>query len=127
MKQRFFKCNRCGQIMTVVNDTNLPVMCCMADMEELIPNTTDGATEKHVPMVKVEGNKVMVQVGSEEHPMTDTHYIQWIAISTSCGIQRKELKPTDKPKAEFCLCDGEKLEAVYEYCNIHGLWISETK
>ena len=127
MKQRFFKCNICGQIMTVVNDTNLPITCCQKDMEELVPNVTDGAKEKHVPMVKIDGNKVTIHVGSEDHPMTNEHYIQWISITTSCGVQRKELKPTDKPMAEFYLAEGEKVKAVYEYCNIHGLWMSEAQ
>ena len=24
--------------------------------------------------------------------------------------------------ADFCLCDGEQVEEVYAYCNLHGLW-----
>lgn len=125
MKQRFFRCSRCGQIITIVNDTNLPVTCCMAEMQELVPNTSDGSTEKHVPMVRIDGEKVTITVGSERHPMTDVHLIEWIAISTSCGIQRKELMVGDEPVAVFFLGDGEKLESVYAYCNQHGLWMSE--
>ena len=57
--------------------------------------------------------------------MMDAHYIQWIQLQTNQGIQRKNLTPQDEPKAEFALTDGEQVEAVYEYCNLHGLWKAE--
>ena len=91
-------------------------------MKELVPGTSDGALEKHVPVVKIEGNKVTVTVGSVEHPMLDAHYIEWIAIETEKGAQRKVLKPGDKPVLEFMLTDDDKFVAAYEYCNLHGLW-----
>lgn len=125
MKQRFFKCQRCGQITNVVRDTNLTMMCCMADMLELIPNTTDGDGEKHVPECCVDGNKVTVKVGSHEHPMEPSHYIQWICIQTRNGCQRIHLEPGDKPEATFCIAEGDSLEAAYAYCNLHELWMKE--
>lgn len=125
MKQRFFKCQRCGQITNVVKDTNLTMMCCMADMLELVPNTTDGASEKHVPVVKVDGNKVKVCVGAEEHPSTKEHYIEWICLQTKNGCQRVDLKPGAKPTAVFCMAEGDEYEAVYAFCNLHGLWVAE--
>ena len=93
-------------------------------LKELVPNTTDAATEKHVPEVKVEGNKVTVTVGSVLHPMEEKHYIQWIYLQTKKGGQKKVLNPGDKPFAEFLLIDDEAV-AVYEYCNLHGLWVKE--
>lgn len=93
-------------------------------LKELVPNTTDAATEKHVPEVKVEGNKVTVTVGSTLHPMEEKHYIQWIYLQTKKGGQKKVLNPGDKPFAEFLLIDDEAV-AVYEYCNLHGLWVKE--
>lgn len=39
-----------------------------------------------------------------------------------CG--QKTLKPEQAPKAEFMVTDGESVEAVYAYCNLHGLWKS---
>lgn len=119
---RFFVCEHCGNIVEMVKDKGVPVMCCGQKMTELIPGTSDGAAEKHVPVVKVDGNRVSVIVGEVEHPMVDAHYIEWIAIETSKGVQRKILKPEQASEAEFMLTDGESVEAVYAYCNLHGLW-----
>lgn len=119
---KFLKCKKCGKIVAIVNDTVVPTMCCGEAMEELIPGTTDAAQEKHVPVYEVNGNLVTVTVGSVEHPMTPEHYIQWIAIKTKNGNQRKILTPTDTPKATFAIIDGDEVEEVYEYCNLHGLW-----
>ena len=118
---KFYRCNHCGNIIEKIIDSSVPVICCGEEMTELIPNTTDAATEKHVPVVVVEGSKVTVQVGSVLHPMTAEHYIQWIYLVTSNGIQRKALAATYKPEAVFYIGD-EKPVAVYEYCNLHGLW-----
>lgn len=125
MKTRFFKCNRCGQIVTVINDTKLPLTCCMAEMEELVPNMVEASSEKHIPEVKVEGCLVHVTIGSEPHPMTEAHYIQWIAIETNKGIQIKHLSCTDSPKTCFSLVKDECVTAIYEYCSVHGLWVKE--
>lgn len=123
MKLKFFKCNICGNIIAMVEESGVPVSCCGEDMEEIIPNTTDGAHEKHVPYCEIKDGIVHVRVGEEDHPMEDSHYIQWIALQTDRGNQRRCLKAGDAPEACFALCDGEKVEAVYEYCNIHGLWV----
>ena len=91
----------------------------------MVPGTSDGAHEKHVPAVTVEGNTVNVKVGEVEHPMMDAHYIMWIALETKQGIQRKALNPREKPEAVFALADGDEAVAAYEYCNLHGLWKAE--
>lgn len=122
MEQKYYICEHCGNIIEMVRSSGVPVMCCGQKMTELIPGTTDGAVEKHVPVYEVKDGKVYVTVGSVEHPMLEAHYIQWIALQTKSGIQRKELKPGEEPKACFALCDGDEVEAVYEYCNLHGLW-----
>ena len=119
---RFFICEHCGNIVEMVKDKGVPVMCCGQKMTELIPGTSDGAKEKHVPVVTIDGNKVCVIVGEIEHPMVEAHYIEWIAVETSNGAQMKMLKPGQAPKAEFMLVEGETIEAVYAYCNLHGLW-----
>ncbi len=119
---KFFECELCGNIIEHVKDSKIRVVCCGQQMTELIPGTSDGAQEKHVPVVTVDGDKVIVEVGSVEHPMTEAHYIQWIVIETTNGSQRVYLSHTDAPKAEFRLVDGEKVVAAYEYCNLHGLW-----
>ena len=119
---KFYKCEICGKIVAMVKETPVDTMCCGQTMRELVPGTTDGATEKHVPVYTLEGNTVKVKVGSVEHPMTDAHHIEWIAIETENGNQRKELKPGDKPEATFALVPRDKVKSVYEYCNLHGLW-----
>lgn len=122
---KFYICEHCGNIITFMKNAGVPVMCCGQKMKELIPGTSDGAVEKHVPAVSVEGQKVVVKVGEAEHPMLEAHYIQWIALETESGVQIKNLKPGEKPEAVFLLPEGEKAVAAYEYCNLHGLWKKE--
>lgn len=105
-----------------VNDSGVKVMCCGEEMGELVPNSTDAAQEKHVPVVTVADGKVAVQVGSTLHPMEEKHYIEWIYLVTEGGCQARCLKPGDEPKAEFVLADGDKAVTVFAYCNLHGLW-----
>ena len=119
---KFYRCKHCGKIIAVVNGVKVPTICCGEVMEELVPGTSDGAAEKHVPVYEVKDNMVYVTVGSVEHPMTEEHYIQWIAIQTKQGNQRKALKPNDPPKACFALCEGDEVLSVYAYCNLHSLW-----
>ena len=119
---KFYVCKHCGNIITYLNNAGVPVVCCGEKMSELVPGTTDAAVEKHVPAVSIDGNVVTVKVGEVEHPMVDVHYIQWIVLKTNKGVQRKHLNPGEAPKAEFTLLEGEVVEEVYEYCNLHGLW-----
>lgn len=124
MKQRFFRCSHCGNIIAKVYDSGVNVICCGEPMQEIIPSTTDASVEKHVPVYAIEGNIVKVNVGSIEHPMADDHYIEWVSLQTTSGNQRKFLKPGDKPEIAFAICDGEEVEAVFAYCNLHSLWKS---
>ncbi len=127
MSVKIFKCMHCGNIIEMVEDKGVPVVCCGEKMTELVPGTSDGAAEKHVPVVTVSGNKVTVNVGSDAHPMTDEHLISWIILETENGCQRKHLSSADAPEASFMLADGEKAIAAYEYCNLHGLWKADIK
>ena len=119
---KFYRCPVCGKIIAMVEPRGVPTMCCGRPMEELVANTQDGAHEKHIPVIEVQGNLVTVKVGEVEHPMLDAHYIQWIALETNLGNQRKVLKPGEKPVVQFALLDGEQVLAAYEYCNLHGLY-----
>ncbi len=92
---------------------------------ELITNTVDAAQEKHVPVIEVSGDTVTVKVGSVEHPSLDAHYIEFIVLVTSTGMQMKWLKPGDVPSATFKLAEGEEPISAFEYCNLHGLWMAE--
>lgn len=122
MKQKYFRCSRCGNIVASVHESGVPVMCCGEKMAEIIPGTTEASVEKHLPVIVVRENIVEVSVGSVEHPMTPEHYIEWISISTKEGNQRKALLPTDKPFARFALTQGDEVLSAYAYCNLHSLW-----
>ena len=122
MEQKFYKCSHCGNIIAKVKDMGVPVICCGEKMQEMIPGTVDASLEKHVPVYEIKDNIVTVSVGAVEHPMLNEHYIEWISLQTNKGNQRKVLNPGDKPTACFVLCEGEVVEAVFEHCNLHGLW-----
>ena len=122
---KFYLCETCKNIITKIVDSKVPVVCCGKPMKELIPGAVDGALEKHVPKVTIEGNTVKVQIGEVIHPMLPEHYIQFIALETKNGVQIKNLKAGDEPKAEFVLAENDEAVAVYEYCNLHGLWVKE--
>ena len=117
-----FICKHCGNIITFLENSNVPVMCCGEKMQKVEPNTVDAAVEKHLPVVEVKDLLATVTVGSVEHPMQDDHYIKWIILETSEGIKVKNLTPSDKPIAIFSLLDGEEVISAYEFCNKHGIW-----
>ncbi|NLV59975.1 MAG: desulfoferrodoxin [Clostridiales bacterium] len=118
----FYICKHCGNVIAYVEAKGPKVVCCGEEMGLFVANTVDASVEKHVPVMKVEGNIVTVTVGSALHPMLPEHHIAWIALQTKQGYQRKVLDPTGEPKAVFALVDGDEPVAVYERCNLHGLW-----
>ena len=125
MELKFYRCKHCGKIVAIVNDTKVPTICCGEAMEQIIPGTTDAAVEKHVPVITKNGNIIEVKVGSVDHPMAPEHYIEWIALRTKQGNQRKVLKPGDAPAATFALVDGDEVIEAFAYCNLHSLWVSK--
>jgi len=124
MKTKFYICRHCGNIVQKIHDAGVPVVCCGQKMEELIPNTVEASGEKHKPVVSVENGVVTVAVGSVAHPMVEEHSIEWVYVETERGGLRKELKPGEVPEVKFWLGD-DKPVAVYAYCNLHGLWMTE--
>ena len=121
MSAKFYVCNHCGNVVEKVKDMKVPVMCCGKKMEELVPNTVEASGEKHVPVVTVEGDQVVVNVGAIDHPMEEKHFIEWVRVELENGSMSRRLVPGGNPKAVFNL-GGEKAVAVYAYCNLHGLW-----
>ena len=117
-----FICSHCGNIITKIENKKVPVSCCGEFMKKIEPNTFDGAVEKHVPKFTVENNLVKVSVGEVEHPMVEEHFIKWIILETTKGFSVKYLNFSEKPYAEFVLSSDEKVVAVYEFCNLHGVW-----
>ena len=122
--KKFFICGSCGNFVDLIEHKGPPLVCCGQPMTSLIPNTVDASGEKHLPDVTVLGNEVHVAVGSVLHPMEEAHHITFIYVETENGGQRKTLKIGEEPKASFCFT-GDKPIAVYEYCNLHGLWKTE--
>jgi superoxide reductase len=119
---KFFKCKHCGNVIVYLENSGAPVSCCGEKMAELEPASVEAATEKHIPVLSLEGNVLTVSVGSVEHPMLPEHFIKWIVLETSAGFEIKTLNPGDQPKAVFNVPTGLQILGVYEYCNIHGLW-----
>ena len=112
-------------IQVLMCDEKEEFSCCGDPLERLEPNTSEGAREKHLPVVILDGNRVTVKVGSVYHPMTEEHSIGWIYLQTSRGGQHVYLTPEHKPEAEFLVSSEEIPLAVYSYCNLHGFWKTE--
>lgn len=123
MKNEIYRCNICGRIVEVVEDGQGPIVCCGQPMEKLNPNTTEGATEKHVPVIEKTEKGILVRVGETTHPMEESHFIMWIEVRYDDQVERVFLKPGDAPQAEFC--NVPETATALEYCNLHGLWASE--
>lgn len=126
MKLEFYKCAHCGNVAVKLFDQGAPLSCCGEEMTLLHAGETDGAAEKHVPVVTV-GETIHVEVGSVLHPMMEAHFITMIVLETSKGFQVKHLQPGEEPKADFVVVPGEEPVAVYEYCNLHGLWKADVQ
>ncbi len=122
MEKRFFICEHCGNIIVKIRDEGVAVQCCGEKMKEIIPGTSDGAQEKHVPVYDVQNGKVTVTVGEAEHPMTPEHYIEWVCLETENGLLFKQLKPNTAPSISFLVSEKDKIKAVYAFCNKHSLW-----
>lgn len=123
---KFYICEHCGNLVGMIHDAGVPVMCCGRKMTKLEPGTVEASHEKHIPVITREDGLVKVTVGSVLHPMTEEHHIAWVYLQTDRGGQRKCLQPGDEPCVTFALTDETPL-AVYAYCNLHGLWMEEIK
>ncbi|MEG1560145.1 MAG: desulfoferrodoxin family protein [Clostridia bacterium] len=123
-ENRFYICAHCGNIIGLIKDSGVPLVCCGEKMKELVANSVEASVEKHVPKVTLNDSKVLVEIGEVPHPMEEKHHIEWVYLQTDKGGQRKCLCVGGKPELSFALCD-EKPIAVFAYCNIHGLWVKE--
>ena len=121
---KFYICEHCGNLVGMIHNAGVPLMCCGQKMTALEPNTVEASNEKHLPAVTVENGVVNVNVGTVDHPMLEEHSIEWVYLETERGGQRVALKPGQAPKASFLVGDDKPL-AVYAYCNLHGLWKTE--
>ena len=121
---KFYICEHCGNIVGMIHNGGVPMMCCGQKMTKLEAGVVEASHEKHIPVVTVEGNTVRVNVGSVTHPMSEEHHIAWVYLQTNRGGQRKCLDVTGAPEVTFALAD-ETPVSVYAYCNLHGLWKTE--
>lgn len=119
---KFYECDSCKIIVEKICGNRDTFECCDIPMKEMAANSTEGATEKHLPVVEKNGNHITVKVGSVFHPMTSEHSIEWVYLQTKNGAQRINLKPDQEPVAEFILSDTDEAVAAYAYCNLHGFW-----
>ena len=115
----FYRCKICGNIIGLIEGDARNIRCCGQEMEPLVANTTDAATEKHVPVYEKQGDEIIVRIGEVEHPMEEDHYIMWIAQVTENKTTRIRLYPGEKPEIKFPYIPGASL---YAYCNKHSLW-----
>lgn len=119
---KFYKCSVCGNIIVMIEKSGVPVHCCGKRMEEIRPNRQDASHEKHVPVVEIFRNQVLVSIGDAPHPMLDDHYIEWIVFQSETGFQIHYLQPGDPPCYEFHIQDKVIPINAFAYCNLHGLW-----
>jgi len=122
--QKFFICKHCGNMVGLIDNKGVPLICCGEKMTELVPNTVEASSEKHLPVVTGSGDSISIQVGSTQHPMEEAHHIVFLYVETERGGQRKCLKIGEEPKLDFRFTDDKPI-AAYAYCNIHGLWKTE--
>lgn len=121
-RRQVYKCNVCGNIVTVLHVGGGELVCCGQPMQLLDPKSQDEGLEKHVPVIEKTENGVLVKVGSVPHPMEETHFIEWIELHTKDGqVHHAFLQPGQEPQATFCV-NYEDVVMAKEYCNIHGLW-----
>lgn len=118
---KFFICKHCGNLVGMVLNKGVPLVCCGEKMSELVPNTVEASVEKHLPVVSKNANTLTVSVGSVAHPMEEAHHIEFIYVQTKKGGQRKCLEIGSAPTATFAIVDDEVV-SVFAYCNLHGLW-----
>ena len=123
LEPKFYRCRHCGNLVGLIEDHGVPLICCGEKMERLTANTVEASKDRHLPYVEVGGDTVTVQVGIEPHPMTGEHLIEWVYLETVKGDQRKRLtvEQNEVPVAEFKVIDDLPV-AAYAYCNLHGLW-----
>ncbi len=122
MEFKLYQCSRCGNIAYKLHDSGVPMVCCGEPMDEMKVATSDGAYEKHVPVIEKAGNEITIKVGSVPHPMVEEHYIPFIVAVNEDTVAIKKLQPGAEPLFKTTL---EGKVTAYEWCNLHGLWKGE--
>lgn len=121
----FLCCPSCGNLAEMIQYSGVKPLCCGKEMIRMESKTSEEGHEKHLPIITREGCTITVKISDTPHPMTAEHHIDWVELITSCGMQRKPLKAGCEPAVCFHLSDKETPLAVFAYCNVHGLWVTE--
>lgn len=121
-----YYCKHCKRICyTYPVDSTL--VCCGDEMTLLQPKSKDQGNEKHLPVVeRTDDGMIKVTVGSVLHPMLPEHFIQWVFVEQGDTYQIKTFQPGETPEAWFHVANDIPVK-VYEFCNLHGLWMTEVK
>ena len=119
---KFYVCPICKNVVELVVDHHVPVVCCGTKMNLLDPNTENAAVEKHMPVATIENDVLTVSVGEVTHPMLEKHSIKFISVKAGNNVLRYNLTPEENPSAKFNLNGYKGLVQVYAYCDLHGLW-----
>lgn len=119
------RCEHCGNLIAMVNNSGATPACCGEEMRHLKANTQDAAAEKHIPVIEQKETHIHIAVGEKEHPMLKEHHIEWIILLTDCGAYSRALKPNNTPEADFTIAFDETAIVTYAYCNLHGLWMKQ--
>ena len=123
VKRSVYKCSGCGAVVESLWNGNETLFCCGKEMKELVLNTTDGAKEKHVPVIERNGKVVKVKVGEVPHPMTKEHYILFVELIAGDKVLRHDFKEGDSSAEAVFMVEDETVELyAREYCNLHGFW-----
>lgn len=120
-----YRCNICGNLICMIEDSGVVPQCCGEEMTRETANQTDASVEKHVPACKRDGLHVQIMIGSSPHPMTENHHIEWILLLTTHGIYVRNVGKNSEAVADFQIRADEAAVAVYAYCNLHGLWMKK--
>lgn len=89
------------------------------------PGKWDKKVKSHLPMVKVEGNKVTVET---KHGMTEKHYIVRHTLVAGNGevLGEKIFSPDDEEAVSvFELPSGKTALYATSFCNKHDMWVAE--
>ena len=122
---KIYVCKKCGNVILKLEDKSEALVCCGEKMTLVEANTTEAATEKHLPVYEIKDGMINIKVGEVEHPMTDEHYISFIILASDDKYMIKKLTAGDKPEASFPY--DKSYNKIYAYCNLHSLWLSEIK
>jgi superoxide reductase len=119
----FYHCEICGQVVTIAQEGSTSLTCCGQPMNLLEPKTSGAGEEKHIPVIVPNGDSTLIKVGEVPHVMTSEHFISFVEVVTKDGkIGRAQL--SDVPEVVFNI-KAEEIITVYEYCNLHGLWMTK--